>query len=254
MSRNPASHLRDLVGYPRRSPATFAVLILLAITGVVVGRLMSETDADRLLDDISTNLDNLHHHPLRAMAGSLMVADVHGTLAGNVLTIGFGLGVCMAYLEQRVGTLRAVGVTVLGHVGATLVTAVVLIVAIDAGTYPPETRYTLDYGVSYASMAAIAAITPLLPGRLRPWWALGCLLYPFSSVRWYGDLPDFTTIGHVSAALIGLGSGYLFSGRLRPAAPDAAPADAALPPTADPLPEVAGNGPAQPGGARSGQT
>ncbi|MET7303286.1 rhomboid-like protein [Embleya sp. NPDC005575] len=252
MSRNPASHLRGLVGYPRRSPATFAVLILLAITGVVVGRLMSETAADRLLDEISTNLDNLHHHPVRAMAGSLMVADVHGTLFGNVLTIGFGLGVCMAFLEHRVGTLRAVGVTVLGHVGATLVTAVVLIVAIDDGTYPPDTRYTLDYGVSYASMAAIAAVTPLLPGWLRPWWALACLLYPFSSAQWFGDLPDFTTIGHVSAALIGLGSGFLFSGRLRPASRQV-PAGAALPPAADVLPEVAGNGTAQPGGARSGQ-
>ncbi|MEU0934386.1 rhomboid-like protein [Embleya sp. NPDC005971] len=251
MSRNPASQLRGLVGYPRRSPATFAVLFLLAITGVVVGRLMSETAADRLLDEISTNLDNLHHHPLRAMAGSLMVADVHGTLLGNVLTIGFGLGVCMAFLEHRVGTLRAVGVTVLGHVGATLVTAVVLTVAIDAGTYPEDTRYSLDYGVSYASMAAIAAVTPLLSRWLRPWWALVCLLYPFSSVEWFGALPDFTTIGHVSAALIGLGAGYLFSGRLRPA-PRPELADVGLPPAATVLPE-AGNGSAQPDGARSTQ-
>ncbi|WP_406298706.1 hypothetical protein OG948_25585 [Embleya sp. NBC_00888] len=254
MSRNPASHVRGLVGYPRRSPATFAVLVLLAIDGIVVGRLMSDAAADRLLADISTNLDNLGHRPLRAMAGSLMLADIHGTLMGNLLTIGFGIGVCMAFLEHRIGTLRAVGITVLGHVGATLVTAVVLIAAIHHGTYPEDTRHTLDYGVSYASMAAIAAITPLLPVRLRPWWALACLLYPFSSAQWYGDLPDFTTIGHFSAALIGLGSGFLFSGRLRPAS-ERAPraAEAVLPPAAEPLPEAAGNGSAPARGTRSGQ-
>ncbi|WP_424638285.1 rhomboid-like protein [Embleya sp. AB8] len=250
MSRIPTSPLRSLVGYPRRSPATFAVLILLGINGIVVGWLMSATASDRLLDEISTNLDNLDHHPLRALAGSLLVADVHGTLTGNVLTIGFGLGVCMAFLEHRIGTLRAVGVTILGHVGATLVTAVVLIVAIHAGTYPEDTRHTLDYGVSYASMAAIAAVTTLLPGRMRPWWALACLAYPFSSAQWYGELPDFTTIGHVSAALIGLGSGFLFTGRFAPV-PVPAPVPAPGPFAAA---EVAGNGPAEPsGGSRSGQ-
>ncbi|WP_161500662.1 rhomboid-like protein [Embleya scabrispora] len=246
MTRNLASRLRGVARYPRRSPATFVVLILLAINGIVVGGLMSEPAADRLLADISTNLDNLDHHPFRAMAGSLLVADVHGTLFGNVTTIGFGIGVCMAVLERRIGTVRAVGVTLLGHVGATLLTAAVLIAAIHSGTYPEDTRYTLDYGVSYASMAAIAAVTPLLPGLLRPLWALGCLLYPFSSVRWYGDLPDFTTIGHVSAALIGLGAGFAFMSRRRPD-PARPPAGTALAPTAPgPLPEGAGNGRAEP--------
>ncbi|WP_406281934.1 rhomboid-like protein [Embleya sp. NBC_00896] len=242
MSRSPARYLRGVVDYPRRSPATFAILVLLVVNGIVVGRLMSDARADRLVEAISTNLDNLDHHPVRAMAGSLLVADTHGTLFGHLLTIGFGLGICMAFLERRIGTLRAVGVTLLGHVGATLVTAVVLIAAIDAGTYPQDTRYALDYGVSYASMAAIAAITPLLPRALWPWWALACVVYPFISAQWFGALPDFTTIGHFSSALIGLGSGFLFAGRLRPG-------------PRHPLPEAAGDGTAEPpGGVRAGQT
>ncbi|MYV99266.1 rhomboid-like protein [Streptomyces sp. SID3343] len=215
-----ARHLRTLALYPRRSPATLSILALLLVDGFVVGHLMSQARADHLVEAISTNLDNLDDHPVRVLAGSLLVADVHGTWFGNLLTIGFGLGVCMAFLEHRVGALRAVGVTLLGHVGATLVTAVVLVVAIRDGTYPQATRHTLDYGVSYASMAAIAAVTPLLPRLLRVWWAGFCLLYPFMSAQWYGDLPDFTTIGHVSAALIGLGSGFLFVGRLRRVEPD----------------------------------
>jgi hypothetical protein len=217
--RTFARHLRALARYPGRSPATFSILALLLVDQIVVGHLMSQASADHLVEAISTNLDNLGEHPIRVLAGSLLVADVHGTWLGNLLTIGFGLGVCMAFLERRVGALRAVGVTVLGHVGATLVTAVVLVVAIRDGTYPQATRHTLDYGVSYASMAAIAAITPLLPRPSRVWWAGFCLLYPFTSAQWYGELPDFTTIGHVSAALIGLGAGFLFAGRLRPAEP-----------------------------------
>ena len=36
------------------------------------------------------------------------------------------------------------------HLGATLITSAVVAMATDAGTYPADTRHSLDYGVSYA--------------------------------------------------------------------------------------------------------
>jgi hypothetical protein len=202
---------RDLrvfvVGYPRASPATLTYLALLAVDTVVVNHLLSSVTADRILAAISTNLDNLPRHPFTTLFGSLLLVD-DGTWLDNLLVVGLGLCVCLGLLERRLGSLRALGAALSAHVGATLITSVVVAMATDAGTYPAGIRHSLDYGVSYASIAAITAVTPLLPRRGRPWWAAAAVLYPLTAADWYGWLPDFTTIGHIAAALIGLTAGF----------------------------------------------
>ncbi|MEU9120897.1 rhomboid-like protein [Streptomyces sp. NPDC048506] len=195
--------LRAFARYPRHSPATAAYLVVLAVDTVVVKRLLPEATAGRILHEISTNLDNLPRRPFTSLFGSLLVVD-HGTWLDYLLVIGLGLAVCLALLERRIGTRRALAVVLLGHVGATLITSVIVAEATHVGTYPLAIRHALDYGVSYASSAAVAAITPLLPRLARPWWVVGAVVYPLTAADWYGRLPDFTTIGHVSAALIGL--------------------------------------------------
>ncbi|GAB2702588.1 rhomboid-like protein [Kitasatospora kifunensis] len=194
---------RGLADYPRRSPAAFGYLVLLAVDTLVVKHLLAAATADRLLLGISTNLDNMGRHPIGSLFASLLVVD-DGSWLDYLLIVGVGLAGCLALLERRLGTVRAVGVVLLGHVGATLVTTAVITVATRNGTYPVELRQTLDYGVSYASIAAVGAATVLLPRWARPWWAAAAVLYPLSSASWYGSLPGFVTIGHVSAALIGL--------------------------------------------------
>ncbi|MEZ0088996.1 rhomboid-like protein [Streptacidiphilus sp. EB129] len=206
------SRLRRVTGYPRRNPATFGYLVLLALDAVLVDHVLPAASADRLLLGISTNLDNMRQHPLRSLLGSMLVVDGGGPL-NFLLVVVVGLVVCLALLERRFGTRRAVAVVLLAHVGATLTTTAVIAVATGDGAYPAWTPHALDYGVSYVSIAAVAAVTPLLPRRLRPWWAAAVLLYPLVDADWYGALPDFTSIGHCTAALIGLAATKWTAGR-----------------------------------------
>ncbi|WKX09483.1 rhomboid-like protein [Streptomyces sp. NL15-2K] len=199
--------LRAVVQYPRRSPATLTYLALLTIGTVVVKHVLPGPTADRIFEAISTNLDNLPRHPVTTLFGSLLVLD-DATWLDNLLVVGLGISVCLALLERRLGALRALGAALLAHVSATLITLVVVSIATRAETYPADSRHALDYGVSYASIAAVAAVTPLLPRRGRPWWCAVAVLYPLTAAQWYGWLPDFTTIGHISAALIGLAMGF----------------------------------------------
>ena len=202
--RSPGTWLlRSAAAYPRRNPAAFGYLLLLTVDAALLRRVLSASDGARLRQDISTNLDNMGRHPLRSLFGSLLVVDP-GSALTFLLVVVVGLAVCLALLERSIGTRRAVALVLAAHVGATLTTTAVIAVAVGAGTYPQATRHALDYGVSYASIAAVAAVTPLLPRRLRPWWAGVAVLYPLSRAEWYGALPDFTAIGHCTAALIGL--------------------------------------------------
>ncbi|MFC1401017.1 MULTISPECIES: rhomboid-like protein [Streptacidiphilus] len=208
--------LRWAAGYPRRNPAAFGYLLLLAVDAALLRRVLSESDGVRLRQYISTNLDNMGQHPLRSLFGSLLVVDT-GDALSFFLVVVVGLAVCLAVLERSVGTRRAVALVLVAHVGATLTTTAVISVAVGDGAYPQATRHALDYGVSYVSIAAVAAVTPLLPRRLRPWWAGAAVLYPLSDAEWYGALPDFTTIGHCTAALIGLAGARIGGvGRGRP--------------------------------------
>lgn len=203
-------------GYPRRNPAAFGYLLLLAVDAALLRWVLPESDGDRLRQGISTNLDNMGHHPLGSLFGSLLVVDPGGAL-NLLLVVVVGLAVCLAVLERSIGTPRAVALVLAAHVGATLTTTAVIAVAVGNGSYPGWTRHSLDFGVSYASIAAVAAVTPLLPRLLRPWWAGLAVLYPLSRADWYGALPDFTTIGHCTAALIGLACGRISGvGRSRP--------------------------------------
>ncbi|MFI6448873.1 rhomboid-like protein [Kitasatospora sp. NPDC050543] len=198
--------LQTLAQLPRRTPATLGWLLLLGAGTAVVKGMLAEETSQRVLEAISTNPDNLARHPLRCLATSPFV-EADGTWLDHLLVVGLGLAICLGLLEWRIGTLRALAAAVSGHLGATLLTAVVVAAAVDAGTYPAEVRHALDYGVSYASISAIAAVTPLLPLRLRPWWVAAAVLYPLTLAHWYGLLPDFTTVGHILSAAIGLAAG-----------------------------------------------
>lgn len=192
----------------RDSPVTTGYLALLAVTYVLVHHVLAPPTRARLLLEISTNLHNLGRHPLLSLAASMLVAD-RASWLDEVLIVGLGIAVCLGWLERRTGSLRAAGVFVFGHVTATLVAAVVVL----AGAYPEPLSRSLDFGVSYGSIAATAAVAWFLPWYARIPWAAVCVLYPLTAASWYGRLPDFTTVGHVTGALCGLLAGYVVSGR-----------------------------------------
>jgi hypothetical protein len=203
------SAVRRVIDYPRRSPVTAGYLVLLGVTHVLVSYVLTPSARTRLVLDISTNLDNLAHHPVRSLVASMLVVDTGASWLDNVLIVGLGIAVCLAWLERRAGSLRAAGVFVFGHVAATLVAAVVLVIAIHGGTYPHDLEHALDYGVSYGSITATAAIAWYLPVAARAVWAPVCVLYPLTAADWYSWLPDFTTVGHLAGALCGIAAGYV---------------------------------------------
>ncbi|MFF4324086.1 rhomboid-like protein [Streptomyces sp. NPDC001568] len=203
--------LRTLRGYPRRTPLTFAYVCLLLVGHVWIGQVLPADRAAGVLGHLSSNLDNLRDHPFSALLGSVLFFD--GTLtdvtsaefAGTLIT--FGLGVCcfLAWVEHRWGKARAVAVFLGGHVAATLLTAVVITIALRHGWYPASVRQSLDYGVSYGAQTVLALGTLALPRRGRLPWAVFVLAWPLGGADWSGPLPDFTTIGHLTAAAIGFG-------------------------------------------------
>jgi hypothetical protein len=160
-----------------------------------------EGSVAELLQAISTNLDNMTTHPVFSLVASALVP-------ADGLRPAFLVGVvgCLAWLERAFGARRAFGVYAAGHVAGTLLSLVVIMLAVRAGGYPAEVRGALDYGVSYGAVAAFTAVSLSLPRWLGVPWAVSGVAYAFTQTTWFGTLPDFTTFGHCTAALAGLGA------------------------------------------------
>ncbi|WP_209441534.1 rhomboid-like protein [Streptomyces erythrochromogenes] len=202
--------LRAVRWYPRRAPLTLAFVCLLLAGHAWIGRVSADRAA-AVLGYLSTNLDNLRDHPLPALVGSALFFD--GTLtdvastdfAGTLITLGLGVCCFLAWAESRWGKRRAVAVFLGGHVAATLLTAAVIGVGLRYGWYPAAVRGSLDYGVSYGAQTVLAVGTLALPRRGRLPWAVFVLAWPLGGLEWNGPLPDFTTVGHLLAAVLGFG-------------------------------------------------
>ncbi|WP_051943937.1 rhomboid-like protein [Streptacidiphilus rugosus] len=207
-SREPAPPLA-LWALLRRSPFTLGYVCVLLLTHAWILYGLPPARAAAVLRYVSTNTDNLADHPVRALLGSALFFD--GTLtdltsrsfAATFITLGIGVCCFLAWAERRWGSLRAFAVFLAGHVGATLLTAAVIVLAVRQGWYPASVRHSLDYGISYGAQTVMAAGTSLLPRRARPPWALLVLCWPLGGLEMTGPLPDFTTLGHLLAAAIG---------------------------------------------------
>ncbi|MEU8927480.1 rhomboid-like protein [Kitasatospora sp. NPDC048545] len=228
--------LRAVRTYPRRSPLTLCYVGLLVLGHVWVENLLSTDRADALRGYISTNLDNLHDHPVTALFGSALLFD--GTLTdiastgfgGTLITLGLGICCCLSWAERRYGGLRAAAVLLGGHIGATLITAVVILIALRHGWYPDSVRQDSDYGISYGAQTSLAFATLALPRWARLPWAAFVLAWPLSGDgEWPGPLPDFTTVGHLLSAGLGFalaGTAALLAARRRRTEAALATADA----------------------------
>ncbi|GAO12614.1 hypothetical protein TPA0598_11_01750 [Streptomyces lydicamycinicus] len=219
---------RALGTYVSRSPVTVGYLALLLATHVWCTAVLSTAEAQRMVLGVSTHLDNLQDRPVRVLAGSLLFFD--GTLtevaseafAGTLITLGLGVAVCLAWLERRYGPVRACGIFVLGHLAATLFTVPVIHVALAHGWYPDSVRHAPDFGISYGAETVLAAGALLLP-RARLLAAAGVVAWPVLGGDWSGVLPDFTTIGHLLAAVVGFVCGAFLLRAARRAAPALVP-------------------------------
>ncbi|MFE3559176.1 rhomboid-like protein [Streptomyces sp. NPDC059193] len=195
--------------YPTQSPLTFGYVCLLLLTHTWIGHWGSGERTATLLRYVSTNLANLTDHPISSLLGSALFFQ--GTLThvttlefqGTFLTLGLGVAYFLARAEHRWGRRRAFTVFLVGHVGATLLTAVIIGVALRHGWYNNSVRVALDYGISYGAQTMMAASVTALPRYTRLPWAVFLLAWPLVAIDWSQPVLDFTTIGHIIAAVIG---------------------------------------------------
>jgi hypothetical protein len=169
-----------------------AVVVVVAI----VLRVLPGTPTEELVLDSSTNLDNLRHTPLLVLAASaFVVAPAWGLWILVPLVVAFGAA------QRRLGRAATVLGAAVGHVGATLLVAGLLVVGIDDGRLDPGLARAPDVGVSYGLAAVAGLLATRVPARVRPWYVLGLLAICAAPLL---VSPTFTDVGHVVAALIGL--------------------------------------------------
>jgi hypothetical protein len=154
---------------------------------------------------MSTNLHNLSRGRLSTLVGSAFVDD------GGAIYLWLPWLVCLLALGELIWRGRGLVIAfAVGHIGATLIVAAGLVVALKAGWLPFSVARASDVGVSYGAVCVLGALTASIPSRWRPawvgWW-LGIALLAASGA-------DFTAVGHVTALLLGIGLSF----RLPPAA------------------------------------
>jgi rhomboid family protein len=179
-----------------RITASYAVvLVAVSLTLTALGPHAREVAVSRM----STNLHNLAHGRLTTLIGSAFVDD-----GGDICFCLPGL-VCLLALGELIW--RGKGLVIafaVGHIGATLIVAAGLVVALRAGWLPFSIARASDVGVSYGAVCVLGALTASIPSRWRPawvgWW-LGIALMAASGA-------EFTAVGHVLALLLGIGLSY----------------------------------------------
>jgi len=154
---------------------------------------------DAVVSRMSTNLHNLGRGRLSTLVGSAFVeegGDIYVWLPGLVCLLALG-----ELIWRSKGLLIAFAV---GHVGATLLVAVGLVAAVEAGRLPISVARATDVGVSYGAVCVLGALTASIPSRWRGvwvgWW-LGVAVAAALGT-------DFTPFGHILALLLGIGLSF----------------------------------------------
>ena len=184
-----ASHVRS-------APGTYVYLFILLITTWVL-ETSSGSVARRLLQERSTNLYHLSRDPVRVLVSSAFwVSSAWQLLLWLVL-----FAALVAPVEQWLGTSRTAMVFFAGHIGATLLTAAGLWIAVRTGLAGSSIVNARDVGASYGFLAVAPLLADRMQGRRRLAYLGG--LVGFVAIE-LGLSPDFTSVGHVLARAIGL--------------------------------------------------
>lgn len=197
--------IESLRGYLRRHPLTVGYLGALLGVWLLMRFVLADAAVRDLHQVLGASLANLHEHPVLAVAGSAFVVRTGIGPGELALTVGIGLVLCLGCLEGASGSRRAAGVLLAGHLGASVVTAVALIL----GQQPAGVRSTVEFGIGYVAFTAAGAATWLFPVLLRFPWLAVVLLYPVIDGDWYLGALDYPALGRISAASIGAVAGYL---------------------------------------------
>jgi hypothetical protein len=173
---------------------------LVSATAIVLALLPDHLHREILLR-CSTNLTNLHHHPVFVLLSSaFVVSSAWGLYQMPFLVWVYGAA------QRWVGRLPTVGVALLGHVGATLIVAWLLTEVVPDGPMARSAQHAMDVGVSYAGVCLAAFVVARVPRLMRPAYVLGVVGYFAGPVL---VEPTFTDVGHTCSLLLGFGSALL---------------------------------------------
>ena len=179
----------------RSAPWTFGWLAVLLVT-TIIQHFVSRATLSDLLAERSTNLDNLHHDPVRVLIESLLWVDGYFWLP--YLAMYWFLH---APAERWLGALRWAAIGLSAHVAATYISEGLLQFAIRHGMANPELVDVRDIGVSYFLAAIVGALTYHI---VYPWrWAYVGTIFVIFGLPLLIHL-SFTGVGHFSSMLIGL--------------------------------------------------
>lgn len=183
------------IGYVRSAPGTYLYLAVLFVTSWIL-QTSSSRVADALLQERSTNLHHLARDPLRVLFSSAFWV---GSLRDWLVWVAL-FSIFVAPVERWIGTTRTALVFFIGHVGATLVTAAGLWVALRSDLVESSVVNARDVGASYGFAAVAAVLAYRFSGRQR-------LIYVVAVVSVAGISlalnHNFTYWGHLIAVVIG---------------------------------------------------
>ncbi len=186
------TRVRVTLGY---SAALLAVATVLLALGPHI--------RDQVIWHASTNLHNLAHGRIGTLIGSAFVIET-----GPIYVWLPGLFAILALAELLWRSRRMVLAFVVGHIGATLLVAAGLTVALAAGLASWSIVNVTDVGMSYGAVGVLGALTAAIPRRWRAAWTGWWLAVAVgSAVSTFGD---FTNVGHGVALVLGMALGTRF--------------------------------------------
>ncbi|WP_405133273.1 rhomboid-like protein [Nocardia sp. NBC_01388] len=207
MSAPDAELSLDSVELPRSRwrrlflPVTYSYAAVLVSVTIMLS-VLSEATQNRVVLHASTNLHNLWRGRFGTLLSSaLVIGD-----GWNAAVVIIPLLVCLLVLaEKRFGAVRLLWIFFAGHIGATLLVAAGLWVAVSANWLPFDITQVADVGVSYGAIALIGSFIAVVPARWVPTWAIVWLMVAVTGVIMGRT---FTNVGHLVAVSIGLAAGY----------------------------------------------
>ncbi|RTL68770.1 MAG: DUF2156 domain-containing protein [Pseudonocardiaceae bacterium] len=191
-----------VVAVLKRLPFTAACTVIMIVVGLATGTLWSALEDRTWYDQVGYGLPTLENgHVWTLVTGPFFAV---GPIFYIPMVLSFVL--FTGWAEWRLGTARAAGVTIVGHLVGILGSALILLVTRPTGwPWAVTLGSQLDAGFSAGAFAALAVTAASLrsPWRLR--LRLGIGIYLIVALIYGGNLAD---LEHFVAGFAGLFAGH----------------------------------------------
>jgi hypothetical protein len=204
---------------PARTLLTRYAFAWLYLTGFVIAELIYAAlpahDQSAVLRWASTNVVNLRHHPVGALAASAFIP------ATFTIAWPFLIALAVFGANRALGNWRTALVCAAGHVVGTLVSEGIVDYRVAHGLLPASDTRIVDVGPSYVVVSAIvvAVLYGSWPARVAA--ALDFALLVFIGQIFSGlSTLDVPAVGHTTAIAVSVLLGSLLAWQLRRRRPD----------------------------------